>query len=123
MLCCVKLLEGYNFKITYPIGNWFDIASGLSSDANTVVSKYRKEVDESRKIVDEAENDDETENDGISKALEAMHQSLSKDFEAWSDFEMAIAESLAIWCCKRSNPSSVFKTAFRHFNTFFVQLY
>lgn len=99
-------------RITYLIGNGFDIASDLPTSANTVVSEYRKEVDKSLKVVNETESGD------VVNALEAVHQSLCEDFDAWSDFEMAIAGPLAIKCCKRDNPADTFKYAFIHFNTF-----
>lgn len=92
---------------TYLIGNGFDLAANLDTGAKNVIHVYRELVDE------------EYSKDKEEAAINALHLSLHQDFELWSDFEMALATSLARACTKFSNPAAIYTQAFEHFVHFF----
>lgn len=88
--------------ITYFIGNGFDIAAGLGTSAKEVIAKYREHVT--------AELSDAT-----TPELRVLSRSLRKDYKAWSDFEMALATTLARECLVCNDPIIVYKNAYEHF--------
>lgn len=98
-------------RITYLVGNGFDLQAKLPTKPLSIIDSYLQEV--SKEL--SAETLRNGPNSVLAKLLSTIQSAITSDYESWGDFETALGSKLAEACANAGIDSEQYAWAIEHF--------